>query len=273
MIDRGDEHLKGAVFGRRFGDAFRDRLEERLEVVAFVNQLALGDAGFGIGVDDGKIRLLVARSQLDEKIERLVDDDFGARVLSVDLVDDDDRAQVEFERFAQHEARLRHDALGGIDEQEYALNHLQHALDLAAEIGVPRRVDDVELDVAMLDRGVLGQNRDAALALERVRVHDASCDGLTLSKDAALFEHGIDQRRLAVIDVGDDRDVSEVGTRFHSSSIITRGAVASLRLRAALGSEAALAHRKRPQSLGQHSGIEVGPEDRRRPQFGVRALI
>ena len=62
----------------------------------------------------------------------------GARVLAIDLVDDDDRAQIEFERLAQHEARLRHHAFGGVDQQQHALHHLQHALDLAAEVGVAR---------------------------------------------------------------------------------------------------------------------------------------
>jgi hypothetical protein len=89
------------------------------------------------------------------------------------LLIDDDRAQIEFERFAQDETRLRHDAFGGVDQQQHALDHLQHALDLAAEVGVAGRIDDVELVGAVLDRGVLGQDRDAALALERVRIHDA----------------------------------------------------------------------------------------------------
>ena len=133
-----------------------------------------------VGVDDREIGLLVARAELDEEIEDFVDDFCRARVLAIDLVDDDDRAQVELERFAQHEARLRHDAFGRVDQQQHALHHLQHALDLAAEIGVAGRVDDVELDVAVPDRGVLGEDRDAALALERVRIHHARLDVLAL---------------------------------------------------------------------------------------------
>ena len=123
--------------------------------------------------------------------------------------------QVELERLAQHEARLRHHALGGVDQQQHALDHLQHALDLAAEVGVAGRVDDVELDVAVPDRGVLGQDRDAAFAFERVGVHDARRDVLAFTKDAALPEHRIDERRLAVVDVGDDGDVAEIGTSLH----------------------------------------------------------
>jgi hypothetical protein len=38
---------------------------------------------------------------------------------------------------------------------------------------------------------------------------------LTFPEDAALLEHGIDQRRLPVVDVGDDGDIPDVGARFH----------------------------------------------------------
>ena len=39
-------------------------------------------------------------------------------------------------------------ALGGVDEQQAAVGHLQDALDLAAEVGVAGRVDDVDLGAA-----------------------------------------------------------------------------------------------------------------------------
>ena len=88
------------------------------------------------------------------------------------------------ERLAQHEARLRHDALGGIDEQQGAVGHFQDALDLAAEIGVAGRVDDVDLGVAELQGDVLGQDGDAALALQIVGVEDQPCCRLQLSSSA-----------------------------------------------------------------------------------------
>jgi hypothetical protein len=75
---------------------------------------------------------------------------------------------------------------------------------------VARRVDDVELDVAVADRRVLGEDRDALLALEIHRVHDALIDVLVGAERSRLPEHGVDERRLAVVDVGDDRDVAQV---------------------------------------------------------------
>ena len=73
------------------------------------------------------------------------------------------------ERLAQHEPRLRQRALGGVDEQEAAVGHRQHALDLAAEVGVAGRVDQVDLGiVGQPERDVLGQDRDAAFPLQRL---------------------------------------------------------------------------------------------------------
>ena len=64
----------------------------------------------------------------------------------VDLVDDHDRAQTQRQRPLQHGARLRHRPFDGVDQQQAAIGHVEHALDLAAEIGVAGRVDDVDLD-------------------------------------------------------------------------------------------------------------------------------
>ena len=120
------------------------------------------------------------------------------------------------ERLAEHEARLRQRPLGGVDEQERAVGHLQDALDLAAEVGVAGRVDEVDLDVADADGDVLGQDGDAALALQVVGVQDEAvlaADELVQllgAEQAGLPEHLIDQGGLAVVDVGDDGDVADV---------------------------------------------------------------
>src|SRR5690606_22347208 len=75
-------------------------------------------------------------------------------------------------------------------------------------IGVPGRVDDVDLHALPVDGRVLRQDRDAPLALERVRVHDALLHRLVVAEDAGLAEHLVDEGRLAVIYVRDDRDVT-----------------------------------------------------------------
>ena len=127
-----------------------------------------------------------------------------ALVGAVDLVDDDDDAVTQLQRAGEDEARLRHGALSGVDEQDDAVDHLEDTLDLSAEVGVARGIDNVDLGVAVADGGVFGEDRDAALTLEVVRVHDAVDDLLIFAVHAALLEHFVDEGGLAVVDVGDD---------------------------------------------------------------------
>ena len=153
--------------------------------------------------------------EVEEQLVDLVDDLHRSGVGPVDLVHDQDHRQPRLERLAQHEPRLRQRPLGGVDQQQHAVDHREPALDLAAEVRVSRRVDDVDLQVAVADGGVLGQDRDALLALEIHRVHHALGHVLVRAEGAGLPEHRVDQRGLAVVDVGDDGDVADVGAGGH----------------------------------------------------------
>ncbi len=57
---------------------------------------------------------------------------------------------------------------------------------------------------------VLGQDRDAPLALQVVGVEDALAHQLAVAELAALAQQAIDQRGLAVVDVGDDGNVADI---------------------------------------------------------------
>ena len=149
-----------------------------------------------------------------------------ALVGTVDFVDDHDHAVTELERAGEDEARLRHGSLRRVNQQDDAVDHFQNTLHLAAEVGVTRGVDDVDLGVTVADGGVFGENGDAAFALKVARVHDALDDLLIFAVDAALLEHFIDQRGLAVVNVGNDGDVAELVVlhRYNRSFLLCRKA-------------------------------------------------
>jgi hypothetical protein len=52
--------------------------------------------------------------------------------------------KTDLQSLADHELGLRHRALGGVDQHDGAVHHRQDTLDLAAEVGVARGVDDVD---------------------------------------------------------------------------------------------------------------------------------
>ncbi len=60
--------------------------------------------------------------------------------------------------------------------------------------------------------GDFGEDGDAALFFQIVGIHDAFGDCFMGGKDAALAEHGVDQRSLAVVNVRNDSDVTSVLT-------------------------------------------------------------
>ena len=73
-----------------------------------------------------------------------------------------------------------------------------------------RRVDDVDFRVFPFDAHVFRENRDAALALKVVGVEHLRRLILTLAKQLSSEHHFIDQRRFSVIDVCDNRNISDV---------------------------------------------------------------
>ena len=144
---------------RRRGHVRDEQLEQRPQVLALDALLERRPAGARVRVDDRELDLLVVGVEVDEQLVDLVDDLLDARVRAVDLVDDEDHRQPRLERLAQDEARLRQRALGGVDEQHDAVDHRQPALDLAAEVGVAGRVDEVELDLLAVARACSGRRR------------------------------------------------------------------------------------------------------------------
>ena len=175
-----------------------------------------GTTGARGGVDDRQVQHGLVGADLGGQVEQqvvgLVDDLGDPGVGAVDLVDQQDHRQTGGQRLAQHEPGLRQRALARVDQQHDAVDHGQPALDLAAEVGVAGGVDDVDRHPAPVDRGVLGQDRDALLALQVAGVHDPVDHGGPLPERAGGAQHRVDERRLAVVDVRHDGDVAQLRT-------------------------------------------------------------
>ena len=150
-------------------------------------------------------------AEVHEQLVDVVEDLGRAGVAAIDLVEGHDDRQVAGHRLLEDVAGLRQRPLGGVHEEQHRVDHVQAALHLAAEVGVAGRVDDVQPDPGVIDRRLLGQDRDALLALEVARIHDPVHDGLVGAERAGLAQHRVHERGLAVVDVGDDGHVAQVG--------------------------------------------------------------
>ena len=206
------------------------QLEQRHQVGLRAARVDRHPAVAARAVEHGEVELLVAGVERREQIEDLVQHGLVALVGAIDLVDGDDRPQPLLERLGDHELGLRQRPLGGVDQHDGAVHHVEDALHLAAEVGVARRVDDVDAGVVPQDGGALGQDGDAALALQVVAVHGLRRHLLVLAEGAGLLQQRVDQRRLAVVDVRNDRNVANVHLRFlrRWRALSSRGSAACL---------------------------------------------
>ena len=149
----------------------------------------LGDALLADRIDGGEVGLRVARFEVAEQVEDLGERFIGARVRTVNLVDDDDHGHSELERLAENEAGLREGAFSGVDEEQRAVGHAERALHLATEVG---------------------EDSDAFFPLQIHRVHDAFIDVLALAEGPGLPQHGVDEGGLTVVNVRNDCDVTKL---------------------------------------------------------------
>jgi hypothetical protein len=194
-------------------------VEEGGEGLGVVVEAKLGDALARVGVEHGELELVFRRVEIDEEVVDLVEHLGSARVLAVDLVDDDHGGESRLQRLLEHEARLGQGAFRRVHEEEHPVHESEGAFHLAPEVGVAGRVHDIDLHVLVVDGRVLRHDRDALLALEVDGIHDPLHHVLVGAEDARLPQHGVDEGRLAVVDVGDDGDVPYVFTLFHVSTV------------------------------------------------------
>ena len=157
---------------------------------------------------------------LPEQLSDLRRDPLGLGSRQVDLVQARDQLEPRVDRQVRVGHRLRLDPLRGVDHQQRAFAGGERARHLVGEVDVSRRVDQVQLVGLAVARGLeehadrLRLDRDPALALElhrveQLRAHQSRIDGV------GQLENPVSERRLAVVDVGNDREVADVSLVGH----------------------------------------------------------
>ncbi len=134
----------------------------------------------------------------------------------VDLVEHRDDRQVAVQRQVEVGQRLGLDALRGVDQQHRALAGGQGSRHLIGEVDMARGVDQMQDVIGVAhppgQPHVLRLDRDPAFALD---VHPVEVLGAhrPLVDHPGELQHPIGQRRLAVVDVGDDAEIPNLRRR------------------------------------------------------------
>ena len=206
----GEEAERRFRIEARRGYVVDDQLEQRFEIAVAGVLVIAGITIAARSPQAGEIELVVIGIERSEEVEDFVENFLGTRIAAVDLVDHNDRTQTEGECLAGNELGLRHRAFGAVYQQDHAIDHRKDTLDLGAEVGVARGIDDIDALAVPLDAGALCKDRDPAFFFQVVRIHRAFFHALVFAEGAGLAEKLIDKSGLAMVDVGDDRHVAQV---------------------------------------------------------------
>ena len=190
------------------------RLQRRVDVALRRRQAGddrlqhVVDAEAGLGRDHHRVGGIEADHLLDLLLDALR---LGGG--QVDLVEDRHDLVVVVDRLVDVGERLRLDALAGVDDEQRALAGGERARHLIGEVDVARRVHQIEdVGLAVLGRIFeahrLRLDGDAALALDVHRIEHLILH-LAGGEAAGALDEAIGQRRLAMVDVGDDREVAD----------------------------------------------------------------
>ena len=216
MVKVGDEERKrGVGIGGRRGDGGEDGIEKGGHASGFdfwgkvAVPLESGVAFFGGNVNGGEVELGVGGVEFEEEFKDLIENFLGIGVFAIDLIEDNDGFGTDFEGFTENELGLGLRTLGGINDKEDAIDHAEDAFDFSTEIGVARGIDNVDADVVIFEGGVFGFDGDAPFPFEVHGVHHAFGDDLIGAEGPRLAEELIHKGGLAVIDVGNDCNISK----------------------------------------------------------------
>ena len=163
----------------------------------------------GLGRDLDRVRRVEADHVLDLLLDAL---GLGGR--QVDLVEHGHDLMPRVEGVIDIRERLRFDPLAGVDNQKRAFASGERSRHLVSEVDMAGRVHEVE-DIKLAIVGPVFEpdrlrlDGDAALALD-VHGIEHLLDHLPLGDRPRLLDEPVGERRFAVVDVSDDREVSDI---------------------------------------------------------------
>ena len=210
VVPAVDEHglQRRVAVARWRGDAGDDGLQHLVDA----------DAGFGAG-EDG-----VVGGEADDFL------DFGFDLVDlgggqVDLVDDGDDFMVVLDGLVDIGERLRLYALGCVHHEQCAFARGEAARDFIGEVDMAGGVHQVELVKEPVLRGViephgLRLDGDAAFFLDlHIVEHLPLPRHLAVGEPACLLDQPVGQRRFAMVDMRDNREIADAGKLSHAAPL------------------------------------------------------
>ena len=126
---------------------------------------------YGGAIDHREVELGIICTKLVKQLKNFTHYPVRTGAVAVDLVDHDNGVETVGKRLHGHKPSLGHGAVDSVNHQQYRVHHGQDTLDLTAEVGVPRGINNIDAVFVPVNGGVFGQNRDATFLLQIIGVH------------------------------------------------------------------------------------------------------
>ena len=160
----------------------------------------------------------LVRGQIDrqalaaEFVAKRLDHAFEIDAVVIDLVDDEHAAEIALPRAVHEPARLVADAGHGVDDDRAGLDRRERGQRRAAEVRRSRRVDEVDVGAAEIDRCDRGAERVLAFPFQRIVVghRGAALDRACRLDRAAGMQQGFEQCCFAGARLSCESDVANV---------------------------------------------------------------
>ena len=146
------------------------------------------------------------QAALGKTLPKLCQQNIAAGILQIDFVDIDERRDVIARKQAPQGFGVPLHAIVGAHNQNRIVERAQRALRLSRKIDVAGCIHEHDVGIAVVEHGLRREDRNAALALDRVRiqVRIAIVNAAALANAARIEQHGLGQRGLAGIDMRQD---------------------------------------------------------------------
>lgn len=162
---------------------------------------------------------------------------------TIDLVDDDDGLDALTKGLSEHGLGLDTDTLDGVDDDESTISDTESGSDLRGEINVTGGVNEVDQEILAI--GLLAENLgdivvrakltvqgdggrldgDTTFLFVCTRIGGSSITSLCGGDDTGLGEQGVGEGRLAMVDVGNNGHVTDIGRLVHKLTDLVDGEV------------------------------------------------
>ena len=139
-------------------------------------------------------------------LPQLCQQNIATGILQIDLVDKDERRNVIAREQAPQGLGMPLHAVVGAHQQNRVVQGTQRALCLSRKIDVAGCIHEHDVGIAVVEHGLRREDRNAALALDLVRIQMrvAIVNAAALANAARVEQHGLGQRGLAGIDMRQD---------------------------------------------------------------------